>query len=357
MVPDDAALLELQLRFREHSPTTDPPALTDFCRAPERDVSAPPPPDAIGVLPRSRRRAPARDAGNFVLFFQLPEFPIPAPVHLYELPDLSSWSISPTVFGWSTTIPQPTLAKPGLLRTAGVLAACVTLMVPFPVIAAPAADDAAVPRPAETPTAIEAPTSDPAPETPPPPEPEPVDAGVTAPSPPSPAAAADTTDPAVIDAAWEGVDGFNVVLEIRGGETMRGRVGAVQRDTFTLIEATTGTVRVLPKSGVLSLRVYVPPPIPEKNGVGLLVGGGILSAMGTPVFITGAVFLGFCPSCAYFHLPMLLIGGAALGAGIPMIVKGSKRRRAFNNAIEERRLTPIVGRTTHGWSGGLRFQF
>ena len=148
------------------------------------------------------------------------------------------------------------------------------------------------------------------------------------------------------------------ILELRGGSSMTGRVGAVQRDTFTLIESGTGTVRVLPKSGVVSLRVYVPPPIPEKTGTGLLVGGGILSAMGTPVFITGAVILGTCPSCAYIHLPMLLIGGAALGAGIPMIVKGAKRRGLYNRAIEERRLTPVIGRTRHGgWSGGLRFQF
>ncbi|MCH9684535.1 MAG: hypothetical protein K0V04_24075, partial [Deltaproteobacteria bacterium] len=94
------------------------------------------------------------------------------------------------------------------------------------------------------------------------------------------------------------------------------RVGAVQRDTFTLLQAKTGAILVLPKSGVTSMRVRVAPPLPGQNGTGWLVGGGLLTATGSPVFVAGLSILGLCPSCASLHIPLLLVGGAALGTGI-----------------------------------------
>ena len=159
------------------------------------------------------------------------------------------------------------------------------------------------------------------------------------------------------DAAWEGVDGFEVVLELKGGKVLQGRVGAVQEDTFTLIDTTNGQVLVLAKSAVTSLRVYIPPPVPTKTGTGMLVGGGILTSLGVPIFITGVVFLGVCPSCTYLHLPMLIIGGGALGGGIPMISTGVQRRNAFRRALQESRVTPLVSRTRDGWNGGLSVRF
>jgi hypothetical protein len=131
----------------------------------------------------------------------------------------------------------------------------------------------------------------------------------------------------------------------------------VQHDTFTLIQAETGHVLVLPKSGVVSLRVYMPPPLPSKRGTGMIVGGSIITTIGAPVFISGLVMLGIYPSGVAIHLPLLFIGAGALAGGIPMIVTGSRRRRAYNEALEERELAPVVIRTRHGWTGGLRFRF
>lgn len=164
-------------------------------------------------------------------------------------------------------------------------------------------------------------------------------------------------DPATVDAAWEGVDGFDVELELKGGVSMRGRVGAVQRDTFTLIQEETGHVLVLPKSGVLSLRVHMPPPVPAQRGNGLIAGGIVLTTIATPVFLTGLVFLGITPSSVALHLPMIMIGGGALAGGIPMIVTGARRRQAYVEAIQERGLLPVASVTRQGWTGGLRFRF
>ncbi|MCX4244739.1 hypothetical protein [Paraliomyxa miuraensis] len=186
-----------------------------------------------------------------------------------------------------------------------------------------------------------------------------VDAGATEP----------ITDPAtaqaVLDAAWEGVDGFVVELELQDHQTMVGRVGAVQRDTFTLIQADTGAVLVLPKSGVVSLRVHMPPPLPTETGSGALIGGAILTTLGSPVFVSGVVFLGICSDCVELHLPMLFVGGGALAGGITLLARGTRRRNAYREAMQERSIAPVafVGRQGQGrdqgrvWLGGLSLRF
>ncbi len=73
--------------------------------------------------------------------------------------------------------------------------------------------------------------------------------------------------------------------------------------------------------------------------------------------MSGLVLLGVCPSCDSIHVPLLVIGGAALGVGIPLLAKGIKRRRAFDEAMQERQMFPVVARTRYGWTGGLRFRF
>ena len=51
-----------------------------------------------------------------------------------------------------------------------------------------------------------------------------------------------------------------------------------------------------------------------------------------------------------------------LGVGIPLLVVGNKRRRAYKAAMQEaelgHRLMPSIGRTRGGaWTGGLSFRF
>jgi hypothetical protein len=163
---------------------------------------------------------------------------------------------------------------------------------------------------------------------------------------------------ALHDAAWEGVVGYDVELTLVNKGTLRGRVTAVQPNTFTLIERDSGIVRVLQRHSVKQLRVDVGNKVPGQDGTGLLAGGGILTAVGVPTFIAGVVFVAVCPSCTYIHLPLLIIGGAAIGGGIPMIVKGARRRAEYNEAKMRRwAVRPSFSRTKYGWSGGLRMRF
>lgn len=361
MVIEPAAL---HLRFRDDSALSEPLAPPDvgaFLRssAAAADPPAPRPAEELGVLPGAR---PADLDGPLVIFLQHPEFGIPALGYDHSLPDLECWNVRPTTFGWIASV-QPSTRGPR--RAAQVLAGCIAL-------ALPTRADALVQAPSIPPPPVQAPAGQTAPSrapaSQPPTQPEPTPAVAPEPTPaaapepavtsPPPRPAPGTFGSAVTDAAWEGVDGFDVIVELKGGKTLRGRVGAVQIDTFTLIDRTDGQILVIPKSGVSSLRAYIPPPIPAKNGTGLIIGGSILTAIGVPVFITGVAFVAICPSCVYLHLPMLVIGGGGLGGGIPMITKGLQRRAAFQKVLQEHRVTPMVSRTPYGgWQGGLQVRF
>lgn len=363
----------LDLRFRPAAPPLDPPDVAAFGRAAAADTTgAIPRPTAIGVAPGSApwgEAAPSR----LVVFFEHATYEIPAIGSHAGLPDLDAWSLRPTRFGWLAAVPQ-SRGRVSSTRAAWIVAAC------LPLALSPAAAQASAPA---KPT-VQAPAK---------PEPEPAKTTTIAPElpplpgertrdlvppdgPPPPAPSADAVCPepvvaipewmledrravSVVDAAWEGVIGYDVELELKGGRDIDGRVTAVQPDTFTLIHRETGVVRVLQKSSVVRLRVAMPKPLPTQDGMGMLVGGGLLTAIGAPVFLSGAVFLGVCPSCAGLHIPLLLTGAGALGGGIPMLVGGTRRRRAYNEAREKNRWTfapsGSVGR--QAWTGGLRLRF
>lgn len=369
-----SAEVALSLRFRGPDPRPEPPDVQAFLRgsAPPVDPRSHRHPEGMGVL-RGQARRPVGDA--VVVFCQYPTHGIPA---FYEpddaSPDVGSWCLRPTVFGYLVSVPRH--REPTRSRAAWVMAAWLPLLAPLSAEAAPAREAPTVQRPqrpavppaptdeAAAPTEAEAEPADPTTVEAEPVDPDPtVDptedwTQVSPPSAPRPVLEADPgSDQAIVDAAWEGVDGYPVELQLKGGVRMTGRVGAVQRDTFTLIQDETGAVLVLPKSGVLSVKVRVAPPLPSENGSGALIGGSILTTVGTPVFISGLVFLGICPSCVALHLPMLLTGGGAVGGGVALLSRGTRRRRAYREALEQRELVPMAWRTREGWGGGLRFRF
>lgn len=323
-------------------------------------------PDVDAFAPR-RREVPTRMPSTSVrVFFQHAGYGIPE-LHAGERPlDLASWSLRPTAFGFLAQIDPPRGRAPA--RTAWVLGAFLPLVIATEVAAA------AAPTTVQRPKKVTTPDPPPLPETPPEPPPEPTEETPPETLTEAPPEVPPTADPfvgparpptvelderAIRDAAWEGVDGFDVELTLKGGDKMSGRIGAVQRDTFTLIQEDTGAVLVMSKSGVRSLRVRIEKqtPVPVRTGTGALVGGGILTAIGTPVFISGLVFVAVCGSCVSLHLPMLMIGGAALGGGIPLIVRGSRLRDKYRAALLQRGLSAYLGPTRQGWGGGLRFRF
>lgn len=371
-IDDDPVILSL--RTTGHAEHVEAPPVDAFCRrAPEREARD------VAVV----GRGDAKD-DSVVVFFRHASYGIP-PVSLTAVPttpDLDSWHLRPTVFGYFAEVPRVPMRAPSRTRVAWVVAAGLSLVVPAHAQAMLAPDAVPVQRPKTVVPKAPADDAEPDADTesepddgaeddgnasgPPAlpedgdevadPEPEPET------EPPSPAPNAAMADPFGLDAttreaAWQGVDGFDVIVVLKGGSKIRGRVGAVQRETFTLIEHETGVVRVLPKSGVRALRVWTPPPVPINNGTGLLVGGGILTGIGTPVFISGVAFLAICPSCVGLHLSLLVIGGGALAGGIPMLVKGTRQRRAYREAVQKRNLMPVVSRSRYAWTGGIRFRF
>ncbi|MEZ4428715.1 MAG: hypothetical protein R3A51_13615 [Nannocystaceae bacterium] len=351
MTPDDAVGLPLQFRARADS--LAPPDLDAFRRRADASIDASVDHEECGALPGGRALeadAPLR------VFIRHTTSPIPTPGPR-ALPELACWRLRPAAFGWIANVPR-TRHEPDRSRRAWVLAACLPLAVPGQALAA-VADAPAVQRPAADAQPVEPIPQDMIDnaETDPPAAPPAIEAPVELETQASVRAPVVGPSQAIVDAAWEGVVGMNVILVLKGDRSMRGRVGAVQRDTFTLIQSETGQVLVLPKSGVRSVRVSVPTPLPEKTGTGLLIGGGVLTGVGVPVFITGVVFLGIAPSFVPLHLPMIITGAAALGGGIPMLVLGNRRRQALLRAVQEHRLSPVVSRTRHGWTGGLQFQF
>ena len=282
MLPPDS--VALCLRFREPDVSDEPPdvkaferrarpqpalteALSEVARArPESagavavDSEESERGEAIGVVARGGSLGPQTP---LVMFLRHIGYGIPAPHVCGDgLPDLGSWSLRPTMFGWLASVPPPPpRSERQRSRVAWIVAACLPLVLPAEVAAAPRPQrpPVQVPEPSASGTASEpgdeAPAeprsgSDAGAATEPAPADvsteEPVDSAVDPPvALPAPAPALDgvsDVDQATIDAAWEGVDGFDVELRLKGGSNMRGRVGAVQRDTFTLIQATTGAV-------------------------------------------------------------------------------------------------------------------
>lgn len=381
----------LDLRLRSAQSVHDAPPISAFCGRPTLEAtSLLSRPTEIGVLAPAVAAA-SRGAPLIVVFFEHSSAPIPAPARDAEplgLPDLDAWSLRPTRMGWLAAVPRQPRARLRR-RAAWVMAACLPLALPPAAVHAaapapsrpdatkvdasspePGSEDAPADKPAtQRPKSSGPPTIPPLPgertrdlippsEDPPPPPPS-TDAVCPEPVVAIPEWMLEGKRPvSVVDAAWEGVVGYDVHLELEGGREIEGTVSAVQPETFTLIHGETGVVRVLQKSSVVRLRVKVPAPLPQRDGVGLLVGGGLLTAVGAPVFVSGAVFLGICPSCVGLHLTMLLTGAGALGGGIPMLVMGTRRRRAYLDARATRlTLQPTGAIGPHGWTGGLRLRF
>ena len=147
-----------------------------------------------------------------------------------------------------------------------------------------------------------------------------------------------------------GVDGGFVMMV---DENREGRIAMIPKEQITDVR---GRVRSQGRTGGDTSSAKLPP-----DGTGMLAGGGILVALGTPLFISGVVFVALAPSYTPLWAPQLLPAMALLGGGIPLLVTGSRRRQAFNQAMFENRLsrlTPAVGRTPHGaWTGGLTLRF
>lgn len=168
---------------------------------------------------------------------------------------------------------------------------------------------------------------------------------------------------AQLETILQGMKGREAVVYAAGAK-VTGLIIGVDGDFVTIIDVERdGKIALIPKLQIVEVRgrmAVQPSDLP--TGTGNLVAGGILVGVGAPLMLSGLVFLGITPSYLFIYLPQILPAGVMLGVGIPNLVIGMRKRRAYQAASRgsrlSERLTPAVNRTPHGsWTGGLRLQF
>lgn len=142
---------------------------------------------------------------------------------------------------------------------------------------------------------------------------------------------------------WNALAGNDLQLTLSDG-SFRGKLMGLQGSQLVLARAGDGLVVSVPTSEVL--RVYAPTdrrpkrgPLPVDNGSGLIAGGGVLLGLGIPAIISGAVMAGVCGFCTFIYLPLLIPGGAMVGAGAGMVKVGTDRKRMWQAATYGGRLS------------------
>lgn len=175
------------------------------------------------------------------------------------------------------------------------------------------------------PFAKPAPDTESPPEASPPPKPEPA---------PAPARGGTSlTDPGV----WEALSGNELRLTLRDG-SFSGKLMGIHDGALVFARAGDGLIVSLPATEVT--RIHAPrdrqrarPPRPMNNGGGLIAGGAVLLGIGAPAVVAGIVMTGIFPGFFFINLPLLVPGGAMLGAGAAMMKVGVDRKRMWSAAL------------------------
>jgi len=284
------------------------------------------------------------------VFVRMQHWPIPAISMVTEAPAAGDFVLADHAhghFAW----PQRRQSRAG---AALVLAACIPMFIPD----VAAAQAAGARQPAPTTVVPPAPV-------------------VVAPAPvvvapvavaPMPEVAPSATPPSVpnLQAILYAMRGHDATI-YAAGRVITGLLVGVEGDFVMMVDdARDGKIAMIPKSQITEVRGKTRPtrsggPLPP-DGTPQLAGGGVLVAIGAPLTISGLVFVSLTPSFTPLWLPQLLPGLLMLGGGIPLLVVGSRRRRAFQAAMYENRITrhmkPSFGRTPGGgWTGGLSLRF
>jgi len=248
-------------------------------------------------------------------------------------------------------------------------------LAPQPETTAPPTEPAQPPTveaPPLEPVAAPAPAPAPAPE---PMPPESLVAPAPAPSDLDVAATPSAPSQGVPETLWQAMKGMEVKLMLPTG-SRRGRLAAVDGPEVVFVDHENGgRLYSIPKVQVMELRGVItsgmngmntgtgrPYGIPDPNlpsGTGLIAGGVVATSIGSPFLLSAAVIGIICPSCTSVTLPLLIPAVIGLGSGIPLLIYGKRRRKAWNQSkIQTARLTPSFGGTRHGgWTGSLTFRF
>jgi hypothetical protein len=277
------------------------------------------------------------------VFVTLRATPIPAPEGVEAAPEVAAFVLADRVCGH--------FAWPAARRRGPALALAACLPLALPSVAQAQAPGTS--RSAETVESVVPPAPPPV-----------VDAGSLAvrPLPPPPRI---TSAGGQLETILQAMKGREAVVYAAGAK-VTGLIIGVDGDFVTIIDAERdGKIALIPKAQIVEVRgrsrQMSTPYTDLPTGTGNLVGGGILVGIGAPLMLSGLVFLGIVPSFVVVYLPQILPAGVMLGVGIPNLVIGSRKRRAYQAAMRPRlsdRLAPAVSRTPHGsWTGGLTLRF
>jgi len=364
MTRDDVQIRELCLRLREGAQPDCAAVIEAFL--PRARISAARDIEHRILSIRAPARKPgvgSRAAGKRVLpvFFARSEYPIPAIDSKTDDGITDAWKIRAGVEGYVALAPldQHELRRPRA-RALTTIAACLPLaLTPAAVMAAPEDPEPPLQTPSAAPPdgdATEPPAEAPAPET------------IEAP-PAEVERPANAETPSVDIGIWQALVGTDLELTFEDGTTFAGRLLASHDDLLICARATDGLVVALDRGRVVQVNAVLasqpPPATAQKTGTGLLIAGISLTALAGALVVGGIAMHAQCAAtayysagyCAYYWIPFGIAAVATAGPGIPMLVIGKKRRKAWKQAQRTALIAPAVGLTRTAWTGGLRVRF
>lgn len=352
---------DLELRFTERDPEVAPPDLRAFGRAApalaREQAAGHDDVGALGDLVAARRIAtsivahapdPGALSSHPPLFLTGACPPIPLIEEAREpsvpTPD---FALGGSIRGHFVWLPERAATRRSAPASAAILAVSLSLGLPDPAHASPAPVGAAAP-----------PTLPAEPSLPPDPSASPIPEGPAIP----PSNPSVSTGAPPLDRLLSMLRGQEVTVYL-ASQSIMGRIISVEGDAVAMIDNDRGgRIALIPKAAIRDVRGSIPPTPPEAlpSGTAPIAGGAVLVGFGAPTMISALVFIALIPSSTSVWLPQFLPAAALLGAGIPLLVRGVRQRRAYREALfrQQARLSPNFAPTRGGgWTGGLTLRF
>jgi hypothetical protein len=225
--------------------------------------------------------------------------------------------------------------------------------------------------------------------------------GPVEPAPPEPAApaVAPTTDPPPaagtpapaderdatvgLDAGWAALVDRKLRLTLADEGSVRCHLLGLQGPSLVCARMPDGLVFTVERSRVS--HVYVEqgpraePPGPARehgdrpvfDGTGMIVSGIVATTVGGALAIATAGMAAYCMSytytgpyysysgglCPYYTIPLGVLSAAGLGAGVPLIIMGKKRKKAIAARAQPPTLGASASKTRHGVAGTVTIRF
>jgi len=184
---------------------------------------------------------------------------------------------------------------------------------------------------------------------------------------------------------WDALVGRTVELRMGDGLSVEGTVLTQTSSEVAIARSPDGDLMRVPKELVIGLRVRPDAPQespqvivqeapgrdrdewernrPPKGGKAMATVGAILTGVGSTMMTTFALGTAFDSSFPYYGFPLMIMGPAFLGPGIPVLVGGLAReeeRGAWESYQRKKKagLDVSMGPTMDGgWSGKLSIRF